>query len=78
MEIDEFYTHMYCQETLMHACEKKRKKKGGPSKTLSYFDIHYGCPFDKFIVNQNLKERNSKGVDLIEMAVFRKLDFISI
>lgn len=49
----------------MHACKKKkRKKKGGPSKTLSYFDIRYGCPFDKFIVNQNLKERNSKGVDL--------------
>lgn len=62
----------------MHVKKKKRKKKGGPSKTLSYFDIHYGCPFDKFIVNQNLKERNSKGVDLIEMAVFRKLDFISI
>lgn len=45
----------------MHV-KKKRKKKGGPSKTLSYFDIRYGCPFDKFIVNQNLKERNSKGV----------------
>lgn len=47
----------------VHEC-KKRKKKGGPSKTLSYFDLHYGCNFDRIILNQTLKERNSKGFDM--------------
>lgn len=47
----------------VHEC-KKRKKKGGSSKTLSYFDLHYGCHFDRIILNQTLKERNSKGFDM--------------
>lgn len=49
--------------SIKHEC-KKRKKKDGPSKTLSYFDLHYGCLFDRIILNQNLKERNSKGFDI--------------
>lgn len=61
LEIDEFYTHAYCQYCMN---VKKRKKKYGPSKTLSYFDLHYRCPFDRIILNQNLKERNSKGFDM--------------
>lgn len=31
---------------------KKRKKKGGPSKALSYFDLHYGCHFDRIILTK--------------------------
>lgn len=57
------FTRIVNKLVFVYEC-KKRKKKGGLLKILGYFDLYYGCYFDRIILNYILKERNLKGFDM--------------
>lgn len=44
------FTRIVNKLVFVYEC-KKRKKKGGLLKILSYFDLYYGCYFDRIILN---------------------------